>query len=87
MGVVRKSITFTEQQDDWIKKQIEQIEQGDFTNDREYIRHLVRTHQASHQNLIELEMALEEGLMSGVSDKSVEDIWKEAELRYGKKNG
>ena len=84
MGVVRKSITFTEQQDDWIKKQ---IEKGDFTNDSEYIRHLVRTHQTSQRDLIKLEMALEEGLMSGVSDKSVEDIWKEAELRYAQKNG
>ena len=84
MGVVRKSITFTEQQDDWIKRQ---IEKGDFTNDSEYIRHLVRTHQTSQQDLIELEMALEEGLSSGESDKSVEDIWKEAESRYTKKNG
>lgn len=84
MGVIRKSITFTEQQDAWIKKQ---IEKGDFTNDSEYIRHLVRTHQASQQDLIELEMALEEGLKSGVSDKNVEAIWKEAESRYAKKNG
>ena len=84
MGVVRKSITFTEQQDDWIKRQ---IEKGDFTNDSEYIRHLVRTHQTTQQDLVELEMALEEGLSSGESDKSVEDIWKEAESRYAKKNG
>ena len=84
MGVVRKSITFTEQQDDWIKKQ---IKKGDFTNDSEYIRHLVRTHQASQHNRAELEMALEEGLTSGESEKSVEDIWNEAELRYAQKNG
>jgi len=83
MGIVRKSITFKEQQDDWIKKQ---IEKGDFTNDSEFIRHLVRTHQNNQQGLIELEIALEEGLASGKSDKSVEDIWKEAELRYSKKN-
>jgi len=83
MGVVRKSITFTEQQDDWIKRQ---IEKGDFTNDSEYIRHLVRSHQTSQQDLIELEMALEEGLSSGESDMSIEDIWKEAESRYAKKN-
>ena len=83
MGVVRKSITFTEQQDAWIKRQ---IEKGDFTNDSEYIRHLVRSHQTSQQDLIELEMALEEGLSSGESDMSIEDIWKEAESRYAKKN-
>lgn len=84
MGVIRKSITFTEQQDEWIKKQ---VEKGDFTNDSEYIRHLVRTHQSAQQDLIELEMALDVGLSSGVSDKSVDDIWKDAELKYAKKNG
>lgn len=84
MGVIRKSITFTEQQDEWIKKQ---VEKGDFTNDSEYIRHLVRTHQSAQQDLIELEMALDVGLASGVSDKSVDDIWKDAELKYAKKNG
>ena len=30
MATIRKSITFTEQQDAWIKQQ---IEKGDFTND------------------------------------------------------
>lgn len=84
MGIVRKSITFTEKQDQWIKQQ---IEKGDFTNDSEYIRHLVRNHQVTEQQLLELDMALEEGLNSGISEKSVEDIWKEAEIRYKKKNG
>ncbi len=84
MGIVRKSITFTEKQDQWIKQQ---IEKGDFTNDSEYIRHLVRNHQVTEQQLLELDMALEEGLNSGISDKSVEDIWNEAEIRFKKKNG
>ena len=84
MGVVRKSITFTAQQDGWVKKQ---IKKGDFTNDSEYIRHLVRVRQASQHKRAELEMALEEGLTSGGSKKSNEDICNEAELRYAQKNG
>ncbi len=35
MGTTRKTITVTEQQDQWIKAQ---IEGGGFTNDSEYIR-------------------------------------------------
>ena len=35
MGVMRKTITVTVQQDRWIKAQ---IAGGDFTNDSEYIR-------------------------------------------------
>ena len=39
MGTTRKTITVTEQQDKWIKAQ---IDGGDFTNDSEYIRDLIR---------------------------------------------
>lgn len=39
MNTVRKSITFTNQQDSWIKIR---VKNGDFTNDSEYIRDLVR---------------------------------------------
>ena len=43
MGTTRKTITVTEQQDQWIKAQ---IEGGGFTNDSEYIRDLIRRDQA-----------------------------------------
>jgi len=39
MGVIRKSITFTEQQDTFIKSL---IEQGFYTNHNEYIRYVIR---------------------------------------------
>ncbi|PTB82677.1 type II toxin-antitoxin system ParD family antitoxin, partial [Pseudidiomarina aestuarii] len=39
MGMHRKTITLTEHQDDWVKTQ---IESGNFGNDSEYIRHLIR---------------------------------------------
>lgn len=83
MATIRKSITFTEQQDQWIK---EQIEKGDYTNDSEYLRDLVRRDQAKQQNLEELRAAIQEGFDSGISDKTVEQIWKEAEERHAKKN-
>ena len=43
MGATRKTITVTEQQDKWIKVQ---INGGDFTNDSEYIRDLIRRDKA-----------------------------------------
>lgn len=67
MGAIRKSITFTEKQDLWIRFK---IESGDFTSDSEYIRHLIREDQ-SRTNLRE---ALDYGVQSGVSDKSILDI-------------
>jgi antitoxin ParD1/3/4 len=38
MGTVRKTITLTDKQDDWIKAQ---IDAGHYTNDSEYIRVLI----------------------------------------------
>ena len=83
METVRKTITFTKKQDDWIKLQ---IERGDFTNDSEYIRDLIRKDQIQRQKQLELERAIQEGLDSGISDKSVFDIMNDVENRL-KANG
>lgn len=73
MATIRKSITFTEQQDSWIKSQ---IEGGDYTNDSEYIRDLIRKDQANNSKLNYLRMAVQKGLDSDVSKKTVQDIIK-----------
>lgn len=78
MATVRKSITLTEQQAQWIKFQ---LEKGDFTNESEYIRDLLRRDQSQHQKLLELKAAIDEGLNSGVSDRSVEDIMNDVEAK------
>lgn len=73
METIRKSITFTSQQNEWIKLQ---IEKGDFTNDSEYIRDLVRKDQAENLKLLELKNAIDIGFNSGVSQKSISDLMK-----------
>jgi antitoxin ParD1/3/4 len=78
MGTIRKTVTFTEQQDDWIKAQ---IEAGEFTNDSEYLRNLVRQDQSKNQDFISLKIKLQEGLDSGISTKTLPDIMKEVETR------
>ena len=45
MATIRKTVTFTEQQDKWIKAQ---IKAGEYTNDSEYIRNLVRQNQINN---------------------------------------
>ena len=84
MGTTRKTITLTEQQDQWIKAQ---IAAGEYTNDSEYIRDLVRRDQEQNAKFKALKQAIQEGLDSGISDKTVGDIWEEAEKRYRAKNG
>ncbi|GJL56131.1 MAG: antitoxin ParD4 [Nitrospirales bacterium] len=84
MATIRKTITLTEQQDQWIKAQ---IEGGDFTNDSEYIRDLVRRDQEQNAKFRALKTAIQEGLDSGISHKTVGDVWKEAEARHQAKHG
>lgn len=78
MSTIRKTITFTAKQDQWIKSQ---IKAGEFTNDSEYLRDLVRRDQAKKEKFSALKAAITEGMESGVSDKSVPDIMKEVEDR------
>ena len=71
-------MTFTEQQDKWIKAQ---ISSGDFTNDSEYLRYLVRLDQSKTAKLITLKAAIHKGLDSGISESTIPDIMKEVEGR------
>ena len=58
MATIRKTITVTDQQDRWIKAQ---IAAGQFTNDSEYVRDLIRRDQASQANIEAIRAALIEG--------------------------
>lgn len=62
MSTVRKTITLTAKQDDWIKAQ---IEAGRYTNDSEYIRDLIRREQERSAELDVIRAALMEGEASG----------------------
>ena len=62
MGTTRKTITVTDQQDEWIKAQ---IEGGDFTNDSEYIRDLIRRDQARGFEVDVIRSELIKGEQSG----------------------
>jgi antitoxin ParD1/3/4 len=62
MGTTRKTITVTDQQNKWIKAQ---IEGGDFTNDSEYIRDLIRRDQARNSEIDTVRCELIKGEQSG----------------------
>lgn len=78
MGIVRKTTTLSEQQDQWVKAQ---IAASDFTNDSEYIRNLIRRDQEQNAKFLALKVEIREGLSSGVSDKTVPQIMEEVEAR------
>ena len=78
MATTRKTITVTDQQDQWIKAQ---IAAGDFTNDSEYIRDLIRRDQEQNAKFHALKAAIQEGLDSGVSEATLPRIMAEVEAR------
>ncbi len=63
MATVRKTITLTDQQDAWVKTQ---IHAGNYTNDSELIRDLIRREQERNDELEVIRAALEEGENSGL---------------------
>lgn len=83
MATVRKTITLTDKQDQWVKAR---IASGDYTNDSEYFRALVRRDQERDSKFEALRDAVRDGLDSGISDRTVAEIWAEAEARYKSRN-
>ncbi|MFT4994807.1 MAG: antitoxin ParD1/3/4 [Paraglaciecola sp.] len=62
MSTTRKTITVTDQQDEWIKSQ---IVAGRYTNDSEYIRALLRKDQEQNSHDDAIRKTLIEGEVSG----------------------
>ena len=80
---IRKTITLTDKQDAWIKAQ---IASGDYTNDSEYFRDLIRRDQQRSDKFSALKAAIVEGQDSGISERSLDEIWEEAETRHRARN-
>ena len=78
MPTVRKTITLTSQQDQWIKAQ---IAAGRFMSDSEYIRDLIRRDSERNTSFHVLQAAIGEGLESGLSERTIPEIAEEAEAR------
>lgn len=79
MGTVRKTISLRAQQDQWVKGQ---IAAGRFTNDNAYIRDLSRRDGERTAPFATLRAAIQEGLDSGISDRTIPQMIDEAEVRF-----
>ena len=74
MSTKRKTITVTDQQNNWIKTR---ITAGEFTNDSEYIRDLIRRDQTSQADIDAIRAALIEGEQSGEPQPFDGDLFKQ----------
>ena len=84
MALVKKSITVTDRHEKRIRAQ---VASGEYGNDSEYVRDLIRRDQEQNGQFRALKEAIQEGLASGISDKTVKEIWAEAEQRYRTRRG
>ena len=69
---VRKSISFTEQHDEWVKAQ---VASGQYNSESEVIRELIRERvmrEGAGDDWLRSEIS--RGLESGVSERSAEDV-------------
>ena len=65
---------------EWVE---EQIKTGHYSNASDYVRDLIRRDQEYHDRREALVKALITGENSGVSDRSLEDIWQSVKARHG----
>ena len=83
MGMVKKSITVTDQQESWIQQQ---LATGNYGTDSELIREALREKQNRTSELEAIRALLIEGEESGVSSKTPDEII-DAVLIRRQKNG
>lgn len=85
MAMVKKSITITDQQDGWIKAQ---IEMGHYGNESEVVRELIRERQLREQESSRVIDAIRAKLMqaeeSGFTEQNPAEILKEIKNGLGK---
>lgn len=69
MTTVRKNISLTEQQAEWLKAQ---VDGGDYATESDYFRDLIRRDQRERSRVEALRTAIDEGIASGVYEGDAE---------------
>lgn len=69
--MVKKSITVTDQQNDWIQSQ---LAVGNYASDSELLRDLIRKEQEKLSQIAQIRKALDDAELSGISRRSPKDI-------------
>lgn len=83
MGMVKKSITVTQEQDNWIKAK---IASGNYGNESEVFRDLIHERVNREAEIEAIRTALIEGEQSRISNKTPEDVRIAVQERL-RKNG
>lgn len=73
------NVSLPELMKDWVEAQ---TSDGQYANASDYVRDLIRKDKIAQEKKEVLIRALIEGEESGVSDQTIDDIWKDVKARY-----
>jgi antitoxin ParD1/3/4 len=65
---------------DWVEAK---ISAGQYSSASDYVRDLIRRDQHYHEKLEALRLALIEGEKSGLSERTIDEIWTDVKARHG----
>jgi antitoxin ParD1/3/4 len=71
MTMATMNISVPDPMKDWVQSQ---VETGVYANTSDYVRDLIRKDQENKTKIFALQKAITEGLESGISDKSFDEI-------------
>ena len=73
-AVATMNISLTDQMKNWIE---ESVDTGRYANASDYVRDLIRRDKERDLGLEQLQHLITEGFDSGISEKTVDDVWTE----------
>jgi len=74
------NISLPDQMKSWVEAQ---SNDGRYSNASDYVRDLIRRDQVRMEKIANMQRLVEEGFASGISDDTMDDIWKRALKRAG----
>jgi antitoxin ParD1/3/4 len=77
--VATMNISLPDKMKTWVE---EQAKSGRYSNASDYLRDLIRRDEERTLAIAEMQALIDEGLASGVSDKSPEDVFEEARRKF-----
>ncbi|WP_055046181.1 type II toxin-antitoxin system ParD family antitoxin [Devosia sp. A16] len=72
------NISLPDKMKQWVE---EQTADGRYANASDYVRDLVRRDQARREAISKLQQVVDDALASGISDKSIEEVFAEARVK------
>lgn len=70
------NISLPEQMKTWVEAQ---SEDGKYSNSSDFVRDLIRREQVRKEKIAHVQAMVDEGIASGISDRTVDDIMHEVE--------